>query len=61
MTGALRGDLCEILGEKKDRDELAYGKLRSFLLTYIANLPEGPSDTLRERRSHPDVFFRLVD
>jgi hypothetical protein len=32
-----------------------------MFLTHIANLPEGPSDTLRERRSRPEVSFRLVD
>jgi hypothetical protein len=32
MTGALRGDFCRILGGKKNRDELAYGKLLSFLV-----------------------------
>jgi hypothetical protein len=31
MMAALKGDFCKILGEKKDRDELACGKLRSFL------------------------------
>jgi hypothetical protein len=32
MTGALKGDSCKIISQKKNRDELAYAKLPSFLV-----------------------------